>query len=42
MKYRIALMANAVLAAVATLVMTSACTTYLYRPEIPAELLRKQ
>jgi len=42
MKYRIALMANAVLAAIATVVMTSASSSYLYRPQVPAELQRKQ
>ncbi|TLS50498.1 cyclic lactone autoinducer peptide [Paenibacillus antri] len=42
MKHRIALAANAVLAAIATVVMTSASSWLLYRPEIPAELQRKQ
>lgn len=42
MKYRIALAANAVLAAIATIVMTSASSFYMHRPEVPAELQRKQ
>mgnify|MGYP001217341534 CR=1 FL=1 len=42
MKARLALWANAFFAAVAALVMTSASSVYLYRPEIPAELQRKQ
>jgi len=42
MKYRIALAANAILAAIAALVMTSASAYAWHRPEIPAELQRKQ
>jgi len=41
MKHRVALWANAVLAAIATVVMTSASSYLLYRPEIPKELQRK-
>jgi len=42
MKTRIAIMANVVLAAIATVVMTSASVSYFYRPEVPAELQPKQ
>lgn len=42
MKHRIAFAANAVLAAIAAVVMTSASLLFLHRPEIPAELQRKQ
>jgi len=41
MKARIALAANALLAALATVVMTSASVSFFYRPEIPAEFQRK-
>jgi cyclic lactone autoinducer peptide len=41
MKYRIALLANAVFAAIATVVMTSASASYWYRPEVPEELKGK-
>jgi len=41
MKRRVALLANAALAAVAAVVMTSASLLYFHRPEIPAELQRK-
>ncbi|MCI3926324.1 cyclic lactone autoinducer peptide [Paenibacillus sp. TRM 82003] len=41
MKNRIALVANVVFAAIATMVMTSASVLFFHRPEIPAELQRK-
>lgn len=41
MKYRIALAANAILAAIATVVMTSASVYIFHRPEVPAELKRQ-
>ena len=41
MKRTVALLANGVFAAVAALVMTSACAAFFHRPEIPAELQRK-
>ncbi len=42
MKHRIAVVASSVLAAIATVVMTSASSALLYRPQVPAELQRKQ
>lgn len=41
MKRRVALIANGVFAAIAAMVMTSACIAFFHRPEIPAELQRK-
>jgi len=42
MKYRVALLANAILAAIAAIAATSASYAYWHRPEVPAELQRKK
>lgn len=41
MKNRVALWANVFFAAIAAVVMTSASSVYLFRPEVPEELKGK-